>query len=108
MKVLRIFTLLVLIATMASFTVTDLSSIKQEETIESMDLQIKLINDTNNKIALYIGERYVSLKKRGGSAATPCKVGTKIYRATSGEKKKFLFKITESMCGKRIKLSKYL
>ncbi|OJJ18162.1 hypothetical protein BKI52_25365 [marine bacterium AO1-C] len=109
MKALKIFTLVALVATLASFTFANKSANKTEETkVEASYAFFKLVNDTNQKIRIHTGSGVVSLNKRGGSTSITCKPGRKIYTAPRGTKDKFIFKVTSSMCGKTVKLSKYL
>jgi hypothetical protein len=108
MKALKIFTLIALVATMASFTLADKTSTKVEEKVEANFAHFKLVNDTNTKIRIHTGYGVVSLNKRGGSTSITCRPGKKVYTAPRGTKDKFLFKVTSSMCGKTVKLSKYM
>lgn len=109
MKALKIFTLVALVAALASFTFADKSANKTEETkVEANFAHFKLVNDTNTKVRIHTGYGVVSLNKRGGSTSITCRPGKKVYTAPRGSKDRFLFKVTSSMCGKTVKLSKYL
>ncbi len=68
---------------------------------------MKIKNDTGSKIRIHTGSGVVTLQK-GSSTSISCKVGKKVHTAPKGVKDKFLFKITSKMCGKTVKLSKYL
>lgn len=109
MKALKIFTLVAFVAALASFTFADKSANKTEETkVETNFAYFKLVNDTNQKVRIHTGYGVVSLNKRGGSTSITCRPGKKVYTAPRGSKDKFLFKVTSSMCGKTVKLSKYM
>jgi hypothetical protein len=68
---------------------------------------VKIINDTDGDIQLHTGHGFVELNK-GASTSITCEPGTKISRADKGKKGAVIFEIDESMCGKVVKLSKYL
>lgn len=109
MKTLKIFALIALVASLASFTFVNKSVEKTEDTkVEASFAHFKLINDTNQKVRIHTGYGVVSLNKRGGSTSITCRPGKKVYTAPRGSKDKFLFKVTSSMCGKTVKLSKYM
>lgn len=64
--------------------------------------KIKLVNDTDEKLKVHTGTGSVSLNP-GGSTSISCDAG-KVIKVNGKE----VFKVTEEMCGKTIKLSKYL
>ncbi|WP_299462541.1 hypothetical protein [uncultured Microscilla sp.] len=108
MKTLKIFTLVACVAALASFTMADKAPAKVEKKVETNFAHFKLVNDTGNKVRIHTGYGVVSLNKRGGSTSVTCRPGKKVYTAPRGSKDKFLFKVTSGMCGKTVKLSKYL
>lgn len=70
-------------------------------------IKFKLKNDTNKDIRIHSGSGVSKLyHKRTNSYSR--NAGTKFYTAPRGSKDKFLFKVTSSMNGKTIRLSKYL
>ena len=68
---------------------------------------MKVLNDTKSKVRIHTGSGFVTLNK-GSKTSFSCKVGKKVSLAEKGKKKKTLFKITSSMCGKTIELSEYM
>ncbi len=66
-----------------------------------------LINDTKEKVSIHTGSGFVSLNKDSKTSIT-CKFGKEVRWAESGSKKAVIFEITNEMCSKTIKLSKYL
>jgi len=67
----------------------------------------KIHNDTGSKISIHTGSGISNLNK-GSSTSVSCKIGKKVYTASHGSKKKFLFKISSSTCGSTIQLSSVL
>ena len=63
-----------------------------------------LINDTKEKISIYTGTGFVSLNK-SSKTSIGCNVGKEVRWANKGKKGNVIFKITNSMCGKTLKLS---
>ncbi len=82
-------------------------SIKIEATVAPNASSFKLVNDTGSKIRLHTGSGVVSLNN-GSSTSISCNNGRKIYTAPNGSKDEFIFEVDDSMCGKTVKLSKYL
>jgi hypothetical protein len=68
---------------------------------------VKILNDTGADIQLHTGHGFVELNK-GASTSITCEPGTTISHADKGKKGAAIFEIDESMCGKTVKLSKYL
>ncbi|MES2480021.1 MAG: hypothetical protein V4561_13115 [Bacteroidota bacterium] len=64
---------------------------------------ITLINDTPNKLKIHTGTGEVTLNARGGRTSFSCSVG-KTVKADGT----VIFKVSEDMCGKTIKLSEYI
>jgi hypothetical protein len=86
---------------------TTIHSIKIEATLAPNASSFKLVNDTGSKIRIHTGSGVVSLNN-GGSTSINCDNGRKIHTAPNGSKDDLIFEVDESMCGKTIKLSKYL
>lgn len=64
---------------------------------------ITLINDTPNKLKIHTGTGEVTLNARGGKTSFSCTKG-KTVKADGV----VIFKVSEDMCGKTIKLSEYI
>lgn len=64
---------------------------------------ITLINDTPNKLKIHTGTGEVTLNARGGRTSFSCSPG-KTVKADGNA----IFKVSEDMCGKTIKLSEYI
>ncbi|WP_338790126.1 hypothetical protein V9L05_04485 [Bernardetia sp. Wsw4-3y2] len=107
-----LFLSLLMMACMMSFysnqsVKTTNHSIKIEATVAPNASSFKLINDTGSKIRIHTGSGVVSLNN-GSSTSISCNNGRKIYTAPNGSKDDFIFEVDDSMCGKTVKLSKYL
>lgn len=76
-------------------------------TLEITIASISIINDTKEKVSIYTGSGFVSLNK-GSKTSITCKVGKEVRWAEKGKKKDVIFEITSDMCGKTLKLSKFL
>ncbi len=99
---------------MAVFCLSAFSTIEQP-TSKTPELSIdtvtfasfSLVNDTKEKVSIHTGSGFVSLNK-GSKTSITCNSGKEVRWADSGKKKDVIFKITDAMCGKTIKLSEYL
>lgn len=67
----------------------------------------KVLNDTGGEVQIHTGAGFVELNK-GASTSITCEVGREIRRANKGKKGDVIFVVDDSMCGKTVKLSKYL
>ena len=67
----------------------------------------KILNDTDADVQIYTGSGFIELNK-GASTSLTCEAGREIRKANKGKKGDVLFIVDDSMCGKMIKLSKYL
>jgi hypothetical protein len=67
----------------------------------------KILNDTDNDVQIYTGSGFVELNK-GSSTSLTCEAGKEIRSANKGKKGDVIFTVDDSMCGKTVKLSKYL
>jgi hypothetical protein len=67
----------------------------------------KILNDTDNDVQIYTGSGFVELNK-GASTSLTCEAGKEIRSANKGKKGDVIFTVDDSMCGKTVKLSKYL
>lgn len=68
---------------------------------------LKIINDTDSDVQIHTGSGFVEINKTS-STSVSCEAGKVISLAEKGKKKSALFTIDEAMCGKVVKLSKYL
>ena len=82
----------------------NLSEINFRPTIKG---SFKILNDTETDVQIYTGSGFVELNK-GASTSLTCEAGREIRKANKGKKGDVLFMVNDSMCGKTIKLSKYL
>lgn len=73
------------------------------ETVETTGSSFKLINDTSNKVKVHTGSGETTLNPKGGSTSISCKSGKNVK--ANG---KVIFKISEDLCGKTVKLSSYM
>lgn len=67
----------------------------------------KILNDTDGDVQIYTGSGFVELNK-GASTSITCEPGREIRKANKGKKGDVIFTVDDSMCGKTVKLSKYL
>ena len=67
----------------------------------------KILNDTDADVQIYTGSGFVELNK-GASTSITCEPGREIRKANKGKKGDVIFTVDDSMCGKTVKLSKYL
>ncbi len=70
-------------------------------------VNVKIINDTDADIEIHTGSGFVEINKTS-STSVSCEAGKKIRLANNGKKGDVLFVIDDSMCGKVVKLSKYM
>lgn len=68
---------------------------------------VKIINDTDSDVQIHTGSGFVEINKTS-STSVSCEAGKEIRLANKGKKGDVLFVIEDSMCGKVVKLSKYL
>ena len=74
---------------------------------ETTVASFSLLNDTKEKVSIYTGSGFVSLNK-GSKTSITCNTKKEVRWANKGKKGDVIFKITNDMCGKTIKLSKFL
>lgn len=68
---------------------------------------LKILNDTDGDVQIHTGSGFVEINK-GSSTSVSCEIGRVISLADRGKKKEELFTVDDSMCGKTVRLSKYL
>lgn len=98
-------TLLALILTLV--TATGIFASRTAHAVAPAAASMKIINDTDNDVQIHTGSGFVEINK-GSSTSITCEAGKVISLADKGKKKGELFTVDESMCGKVVKLSKYL
>lgn len=84
---------------------TNISS--EKNTNVSISGSFKILNDTDADVQIYTGSGFVELNK-GASTSVTCEAGREIRKANKGKKGDVIFTVDDSMCGKTVKLSKYL
>ncbi len=89
--------------TVAAFTVEQKSTDAAAESAASF----KLVNDTDADVQIHTGSGFVEINKSSSTSIT-CEAGREIRLANKGRKGDVLFVVTDSMCGKTVKLSAYL
>jgi hypothetical protein len=67
----------------------------------------KIINDTDADVQIHTGSGFVEINKTSSTSIT-CEAGKEIRLANKEKKGDVLFVVDSSMCGKVVKLSKYL
>lgn len=82
----------------------EMAPVKSSSTFSS---SFKILNDTSDSIQVHTGSGIVNLNK-GGSTSVSCNEGREIRTADKGKKGGLIFTVDSSMCGKTVKLSKYL
>ncbi len=77
------------------------------EKVSALESSFSLINDTKDKVSIHTGTGFVSLNK-GSKTSIGCNVGKEVRWANEGKKGDVIFKITDDMCGKTLKLSELM
>ncbi|HMT07298.1 MAG TPA: hypothetical protein PKA82_04785 [Pyrinomonadaceae bacterium] len=90
---------------MIAFAVT--TSVVVSKTEAAAAASFKLVNDTDGDVQIHTGSGFVEINKSSSTSIT-CDAGREIRLANKGKKGDVLFVVDESMCGKTVKLSKYL
>lgn len=105
---MKIYLLIFAIALFCSFGVTpNHSSAADLGSANVIGGSFKILNDSGGEVQIHTGSGFVELNK-GASTSVSCDPGKVISLADKGKKKDALFTVDESMCGKTVKLSKYL
>ena len=105
-KTAILLTLILVFSTSAVFAkTTNISS--EKNTNISISGSFKILNDTDADVQIYTGSGFVELNK-GASTSVTCEAGREIRKANKGKKGDVIFTVDDSMCGKTVKLSKYL
>lgn len=108
MKTLLLACAVILFSAFTSVENTNITTHELTPTIEaSAFASFSLINDTKEKVSIHTGSGFVSLNK-GSKTSITCNTGKEVRWAESGKKRDVIFEITSDMCGKTIKLSKFL
>ena len=82
---------------------------KTESVLKKVTLEksFTLINDTKEKVSIHTGTGFVSINK-SGKTSVGCNIGKEVRWTKNGKKGDVIFKITNEMCGKTLKLSTFL
>ncbi len=105
-KTVILLTLALVFTTATLFANTNLFSYNPGIT-SAMFSSFKILNDTDNDVQIHTGSGFVELNK-GSSTSLTCDAGKEIRSANKGKKGDVIFTVDDSMCGKTVKLSKYL
>lgn len=105
-KTAILLTLVLIFSTSAVFAKTTNVSVENNSNI-SISGSFKILNDTDADVQIYTGSGFVELNK-GASTSVTCEAGREIRKANKGKKGDVIFTVEDSMCGKTVKLSKYL
>ncbi len=105
-KIFVILTISLVLLTSTTFAKTQFNFLNFE-TNATVGGSFKILNDTDNEVQIYTGSGFVELNK-GASTSITCEAGREIRSANKGKKGDVIFVVDDSMCGKTIKLSKYL
>lgn len=84
------------------FTSATLVNTSDAVEVSNAASSFKLINDTGSKVKVYTGSGYVSLNNGSGTSIS-CKSSKEVK--VDG---KTIFKISEDLCGKTVKISSYM
>ena len=108
MKKVALFLVLVVALTTVTVFANTTSEVAETSVNTATErASFKLINNSKGKVSIHTGTGFVSLNK-GSSTSIGCNVGKKVTLANSGRKGRTLFTISNSMCGKTLKLADYL
>lgn len=105
-KAAILLTLILIFTTSAAFANTMKNSTENNANITS-EGSFKILNDTDADVQIYTGSGFVEINK-GSSTSVTCENGKEIRKANKGKKGDVIFTVDASMCGKTVKLSKYL
>lgn len=105
-KTAILLTLILIFSTSAVFAETMKNSVENNTNIK-IEGSFKILNDTDADVQIYTGSGFVELNK-GASTSITCEPGREIRKANKGKKGDVIFTVDDSMCGKTVKLSKYL
>ena len=101
-----LLTLIITLAATPVFAKTTFNSNETPVTVENGG-SFKILNDTDADVQIHTGSGFVELNK-GSSTSITCEAGREIRQANKGKKGDVIFTVDDTMCGKTIKLSKYL
>lgn len=105
-KIAILLTLVLIFTTTAVFAKTTNVSAEIHSNVSNSG-SFKILNDTDGDVQIYTGSGFVELNK-GASTSVTCEAGREIRKANKGKKGDVIFTVEDSMCGKTVKLSKYL
>lgn len=101
-----LLTIIITLAVTPVFAKTTFNPNQTSVTVENGG-SFKILNDTDNDVQIHTGSGFVELNK-GSSTSITCEAGREIRSANKGKKGEVIFTVDDTMCGKTIKLSKYL
>lgn len=107
MKKITLFLLLLVAVSVVSVSANSGFSAFDASVNPSVGGNVKIINDTDGDVEIHTGSGFVEINKTS-STSVSCEAGKEIRLANKGKKGDVLFVIDDSMCGKTVKLSKYM
>jgi catabolite regulation protein CreA len=105
-KTAILLTLILIFTSSTAFANTMTNEVGNNLSI-TIEGSFKILNDTDADVQIYTGSGFVELNK-GSSTSVTCENGKEIHKANKGKKGDVIFTVDASMCGKTVKLSKYL
>lgn len=105
-KMTILLTLILIFTSLPAFANTMKNSFENNANI-TIEGSFKILNDTDADVQIYTGSGFVEINK-GSSTSVTCENGKEIRKANKGKKGDVIFTVDASMCGKTVKLSKYL
>jgi hypothetical protein len=107
MKKITILLILTIIFTTTAIFANSNNVILENNVTSTIGGSFKILNDTDGDVQIHTGSGFVELNK-GASTSITCEAGREIRSANKGKKGDVIFTVDDSMCGKTVKLSKYL
>lgn len=107
MKKITLYTILAVAFAASLFFTPPKAAMASYSTSATFSSSFKILNDTSDAVQIHTGSGIVNLNK-GGSTSVSCDEGREIRTADKGKKGGLIFTVDSTMCGKTVKLSKYL
>lgn len=107
MRKITLFAIFTVALATSIFFTTPKAEMATVNNLTTYSSSFKILNDTSDAVQVHTGSGIVNLNK-GGSTSVSCDEGREIRTADKGKKGGLIFTVDSSMCGKTVKLSKYL
>lgn len=107
MKKVTLFLLIIIAVSSISVLANNRFALSEINLNTTVGGNVKIINDTDADVQIHTGSGFVEINKTS-STSVSCEAGKEIRLASKGKKGNVLFVIDDSMCGKVVKLSKYM